>query len=84
MQGSAACYPWRDFKPWQMFIAKPSAPLTTHSLPAVAERLNLPVSAVRIPSGQTSRNSVSIAGVTHRQVLDFISPAPPVSKKVKD
>ena len=40
----------------------------------LAERLNVPVSAVRIVSGEKSRTKrVAIAGVTHAQVLALLN-----------
>lgn len=51
----------------------------------LAERLNVPVAAVRIASGQNSRDKrVSIAGVTPAQMLELLALAPVAKKKMKD
>jgi uncharacterized protein (TIGR00251 family) len=50
----------------------------------LAERLNVPVSAVRIVSGENSRNKrVSIAGVTRAQVLALCWPTSSTSEKAR-
>jgi uncharacterized protein YggU (UPF0235/DUF167 family) len=51
----------------------------------VAESLNVPVSAVRIVSGENSRNKrVATAGVTSAQVRELGSPSASTSKKDRD
>lgn len=51
----------------------------------LAERLNVPLSAVRIVSGENSRNKrVAIAGVTRLQVLALCVPSRNASKKARD
>jgi uncharacterized protein len=51
----------------------------------LAERLNVPVSAVRIVSGENSRNKrVSVAGVTRAQVLALCPLAANTNEKARD
>ena len=51
----------------------------------LAERLNAPVSAVRIVSGENSRNKrVAVAGITREEVLALCEPAANTSKKARD
>jgi uncharacterized protein len=51
----------------------------------LAGRLNVPPSAVRILSGENSRNKrVSIAGVTRAQLLALCSPTANTSEKARD
>ena len=51
----------------------------------LAERLNVPLSAVRIVSGENSRNKrVAVAGITREQVLALCSPPANTSKKARD
>lgn len=51
----------------------------------LAERLNVPLSAVRILSGENSRNKrVSIAGVTRAQLWALCSPMASTREKARD
>jgi hypothetical protein len=51
----------------------------------LAERLNVPLSAVRIVSGENSRNKrVAVAGITREQVLALCSSPANTSKKARD
>ena len=51
----------------------------------LAQRLNVPLSAVRIISGENSRNKrVAVEGVMRAQVLALCSPPANTSKKVRD
>lgn len=50
----------------------------------LAERLNVPLSAVRIISGENSRNKrIAVAGVTRERVLALCEPAANRSKKTR-
>ena len=50
----------------------------------LAWRLNVPLSAVRIVSGENSRNKrVAVAGITHEQVLALCQPAANTSEKAR-
>jgi uncharacterized protein len=51
----------------------------------LAERLNVPLSAVRIVSGENSRNKrIAVAGISSAQALALCSPAANTIKKARD